>query len=125
MPVFDTITPDINLVQLFRKNRYLGVDRIGDTDQISVGITSRILDVSTGRELMTATIGQTRYFSDRSVTLPGATTETSESSDYIAQLRFLLFKNVNFDFGHQWGTGATAQRSLKHDCNTVRQTTRS
>ncbi len=105
LPVFDTITPDINLVQLYRKNRYLGVDRIGDTEQVSIGITSRILDVSTGRELMSATIGQTRYSGDRMVTLPGAPTATSESSDYIAQLRFSLFKNVNFDFGHQWGTG--------------------
>jgi len=107
LPVFDTITPDLNLVQLFRKNRYLGVDRIGDTEKVSIGITSRVLDVSTGRELMSATIGQTRYSSDRRVALPGATTATSETSDYIAQLRFLLLKNVNFDFGHQWGTGAT------------------
>ena len=105
LPVFDTISPDINLVQLYRKNRYIGIDRIGDTNQVSIGITSRILDISTGRELATATIGQTRYFDDRIVTLPGATTATSETSDYIAQLRFLLFKNVNFDFGHQWGTG--------------------
>jgi LPS-assembly protein len=107
LPVFDTITPDINLVQLYRKNRFLGVDRIGDTEQVSLGITSRVLDVSTGRELMSATIGQTRYSSDRMVTLPGATTETSDSSDYIAQLRFLLFKNVNFDFGHQWASGVS------------------
>ena len=105
LPVFDTITPDINLVQLFRKNRYLGVDRIGDTDHISVGVTSRILDAATGRELASATIGQTRYFSDRTVTLPGESMEASESSDYIAQLRFLVFKNVNFDVGHQWGSG--------------------
>ncbi len=107
LPVFDTISPDINLVQLYRKNRFLGVDRIGDTEQLSIGIATRILDVTTGRELMTATIGQTRYFSDRMVTLPGATAATSDTSDYIAQLRFALFKNVNFDFGHQWGAGAS------------------
>ena len=105
LPVFDTITPDINLVQLFRENRFLGVDRIGDTDQLSIGVTSRVLDVASGRELMTATIGQTRYFSDRAVTLPGTAAETLETSDYIAQLRFLIWKNVNFDLGHQWGTG--------------------
>ncbi len=72
-----------------------------------MGITSRILDVSTGRELVSATIGQTRYFSDRTVTLPNQTMATIASSDYIAQLRFSLFKNVNFDFGHQWGAGAS------------------
>jgi LPS-assembly protein len=107
LPVFDTIIPDINLVQLYRKNRYLGVDRIGDTEQMSFGITSRILDLSTGRELMSATIGQTRYYSDRMVTLPGATAATSKTSDYIAQLRFQLFKTLHFDLGHQWGTGAS------------------
>jgi len=105
LPVFDTIQPDLNLVQLYRKNRFLGVDRIGDTEQVSVGVTSRILDVGTGRELMTATIGQTRYFGDQQVTLPGIPVSTLERSDYIAELRFLLFRNVNFDLGHQWGTG--------------------
>jgi LPS-assembly protein len=105
LPVFDTITPDINLVQLYRKNRFLGVDRIGDTEQISIGVTSRILDLSSGRELMSATIGQTRYFDDRQVTLPGLPAATFETSDYVARLRFLLLENVNFGFGHQWGTG--------------------
>ncbi|MGB5627894.1 MAG: LPS assembly protein LptD [Woeseiaceae bacterium] len=105
LPVFDTITPDLNLVQLFRKNRFLGLDRIGDTEQVSFGITTRVLDLDTGRELVTATLGQTRYFGDRMVTLPGVPASTLERSDYIAQLRFLLWKNVNFGFGHQWGTG--------------------
>ncbi len=106
LPVFDTIEPDLNLVQLFRKNRFLGVDRIGDTDQVSFGVTSRILDVSSGRELVSATVGQTRYLSDREVTLPGGSnTTTFEDSDYVAEMRFLLYENLNFDFGHQWSTG--------------------
>jgi LPS-assembly protein len=104
LPVFDTITPDLNLIQLFRKNRFLGVDRIADTDQLSVGITSRVLDVATGEELMSGTIGQIRYFNTSNVSLPPASTFTDESSDYIAELHFLLLKNVNFDLGHQWGT---------------------
>ena len=105
LPVFDTITPTLNLVSLFRKNRFLGVDRIADTDQVSIGATSRILDVTTGRELMTATIGQIRYISASGVTLPSDTGFTDESSDYIAEVGFLLFQHLNFDFGHQWGTG--------------------
>jgi LPS-assembly protein len=105
LPVFDTITPDLNLVQLFRKNRFVGIDRIADTDQLSVGVTSRILDVATGRELMAATVGQIRYLSASGVTLPTAPDFTDESSDYIAELRFLVLENINFDFAHQWGTG--------------------
>lgn len=115
LPVFDTITPDLNLVQLFRKNRFLGPDRIGDTDKISVGVTSRILDVDSGRELVTATIGQTRYFTDRLVTLPGEAPSVTEASDYIAEVRFLLYENLNFDIGHQWGTtgGGTTQSEAR------------
>jgi len=105
LPVFDTIAPDFNLVQLYRKNRFLGGDRIGDTEQVSLGVTTRVLDLDSGRELMTATIGQTRYFSDRDVALPGMPVSTFETSDYIAQVRFGLLRHVNFDIGHQWGTG--------------------
>ena len=105
LPVFDTITPDLNLVQLFRKNRFIGPDRIGDTDQISLGITSRILALDSGREIMSATIGQTRYLSDRNVALPGFATDTQESSDYIAEIRFSAFEKINFDIAQQWGTG--------------------
>ncbi len=106
LPVFDTIEPDLNLVQLFRKNRFLGPDRVADTDQLSVGVTSRILDGTTGEEVMTATIGQTRYLSEQGVTLPDEGFITNLSSDYVAELRFLFFENFNFDIGHQWGSGS-------------------
>ena len=103
LPVFDTISPDLNLVSLYRTNRYLGVDRIADTDQVSVGMTSRLLDTGSGRELVTATIGQTRYLSKGTVVLPGEPVSLDETSDYIAEVRFGLSQNLDFDFGHQWG----------------------
>jgi LPS-assembly protein len=106
LPVFDTITPDLHLIQLYRANRYLGVDRIADTDQVSFGVTSRIFDVSTGRDLVAATIGQIRYLSSSGVVLPNQNPSTTESSDYIAKLSFLLNKNINFDLGHQWGASS-------------------
>ena len=102
IPVFDTIIPDLNLVQLYRKNRFLGIDRIADMDQLSVGITSRIIDANSGRELMSATIGQALYLSDQVVTLPGEPMSLADSSDYIAEMRFLIYENLNFDIGHQW-----------------------
>jgi LPS-assembly protein len=104
LPVFDTIVPDLNLVQLYRKNRFLGVDRVGDTDQVSIGITTRILDINSGQELITATIGQARYLTDQRVTLPDEPLINESSSDYIATMRFLLYQHLNFDIGHQWGS---------------------
>lgn len=115
LPVFDTILPDLNLVTLYRTNRYLGVDRIADTDQVSIGMTSRILDTSSGRELASATIGQTRYLSTSDVVLPGESVFLDETSDYIAEIRFGLSQNLNFDFGHQWGEqeGGTTQSQAR------------
>ena len=103
IPIFDTITPDLNLVQLFRKNRFLGIDRIADTDQLSIGVTSRIVEDSSGKELVSATIGQTRYLSISGVTFPNEPPVTDETSDYVAEVRFLLRDDLNFDVGHQWG----------------------
>ena len=35
LPVFDTGLPDLNIVQLFRRNRYVGADRLSDANQLS------------------------------------------------------------------------------------------
>ena len=37
LPIFDTALPDLNLTELFRTNRYVGDDRIGDANQLAVG----------------------------------------------------------------------------------------
>ena len=108
LPVFDTILPDMNLVQLFRPNRYLQYDRIGDTNQLNVGFTSRVFGSSSGREILTATIGTSRYFSDQRVTLPGETPRTSKSGDYLLQARVDLYDSWNLEAGYQWNA-ATQQ----------------
>ena len=102
LPVFDTGRPDFNYVQLFRPNRYLGVDRLGDTNQVSVGITTRVLEASSGREFLTAAIGKAWYFNNPEVTLPGETLEEAESSPIVLELGLGLFKNWNADIGYQW-----------------------
>ena len=50
LPVFDSGLPDLNLVQLFRTNRYMGADRVGDANQVNLGVTSRLLDAAGGRQ---------------------------------------------------------------------------
>jgi LPS-assembly protein len=59
--------------------------------------------VSSGKELITATIGQTRYLSASGVSLPGEPIITGDTSDFIAEVRFMMFDNLKFDIGHQWG----------------------
>ncbi|MEM7611636.1 MAG: LPS assembly protein LptD [Pseudomonadota bacterium] len=104
IPVFDTIQPISSLEQLYRANRFIGLDRIGDTDQITVGITSRLLETDSGKTILAATIGQSRYLSEQAVTLPGSESFEGNSSDYIAELRMNVWGNWNVDFAQQWNS---------------------
>jgi LPS-assembly protein len=70
LPIFDTALPDLNLTQLFRTNRYVGSDRIGDANQLALAVTTRLFDRISGAQYLAATIGQIRYFSIPRVTLP-------------------------------------------------------
>jgi LPS-assembly protein len=101
-PIFDSGRPDFNRVQLFRPNRFVGGDRLGDTDQISLGVTSRLLNRVTGREFLTATLGGAYYFDDRNVGLPGEEVETDNKSDLVAEIGLDIFRDWNADLGYQW-----------------------
>jgi LPS-assembly protein len=70
LPIFDTGLPDMNLTELFRTNRYVGNDRIGDANQMAVALTTRLFDHVSGAQYLSATLGQIRYFSVPRVTLP-------------------------------------------------------
>ena len=53
LPLFDTALPDLNLVQLFRTNRYVGADRLGDANELAAGLTTRLLDADNGQQYLT------------------------------------------------------------------------
>lgn len=102
LPLFDSGRPDFNYVQLFRANRYLGADRLGDTNQLSIGLNTRLLESASGREFLTAAIGKAWYFDDPEVTLPDESPETAGSSPVVLELGLGLFRNWNANLGYQW-----------------------
>ena len=81
-PIFDTAIDDFNFAQLYSTNRYLGNDRIGDANQVTLGLTSRLLDPVTGGERMRVEVGERFYFTDQRVTLSEAPRSAS-SSDFL------------------------------------------
>lgn len=113
LPVFDTAAADLNLVQLFRTNRYVGADRLSDANQISVGFTSRLLDAENGKQFISGTIGQTYYFEAPRVVLPGEVLSDTEFSDIIAELDVTAFGDWNVGMGVQYDPNET--RSEKGD----------
>jgi len=116
LPVFDTAVPDlINPVQLFRTNRYVGADRVSDANQLSAGLTSRLLDAQNGRQFITGTIGQIYYFEPPRVTLPAETPTTYGRSNFVAQLSLTAFEDWSADAGVQWDPqNQRSERSMVH-----------
>jgi LPS-assembly protein len=113
LPLFDTSAPDFSLTQLFRKNRFNGGDRIGDANQITAALRSRIINPATGDEYLRASIGQIYYFDDRRVTLDGIP-DTSKSSDIIAEISGNL-GNWSATAGMQWDI--EQHNSAKHNAS--------
>ncbi len=113
LPLFDTGAADLNLVQLFRTNRYVGADRLSNANQVSIGATSRLLSAATGKQYLTATIGQAYYFDEPKVALPNEVLDDNETSDVIAELALTAYRNWNVRMGVQFDPGES--RSEKGD----------
>jgi len=104
---FDSGLPLLSFAELFRNNRFTGVDRIGDANQVTLAMTSRLLSEQ-GQEMLSGSLGEIIYFRDREVTLPGGTIETLHQSDRVAELR------------SRWNTHIDSSASLLWDAQTNR-----
>lgn len=104
-PVFDTSEGDLNLGSLFLENQFRGNDRVNDANQVSLALTTRMIDTNTGQQRLAAMIGQRFYFSDQKVTLsPDTPPRTNNSSDIVAALTAKLRNHWNIDAAWQYNT---------------------
>ncbi len=101
IPVFDSSLYDFGFSSLFRENRFSSVDRVQDANQITLAMTTRLVDSDTGQERLNLSVGEIFYFQDRNVTLSGAP-ETNSLSNVVAELSGQLTDNVYFNSGIQW-----------------------
>ncbi|MDQ2639496.1 MAG: LPS-assembly protein LptD [Pseudomonadota bacterium] len=102
LPVFDTGEPDLNWVELFRDNRYVGIDRISDANQVSAGVTARLYSSQTGQRYISATLGQVYYLDKPRVLLPDEPEDPGRTSDLIAEVELASLRNWNVNTGWQW-----------------------
>jgi len=85
--LFDTGNLGIQFDNLFMMNRFNGIDRIGDSNQVSMAIRSSLFKQN-GNKIASAAIGQTVYFTDRKVQLSASDAHTETFSDRYLQLLF-------------------------------------
>ena len=104
LPIFDSALSDLNLTSLFTENQFTGNDRINNANQLSLALTTRMIDKDSGAERIAATIGQRYYFTDQKVVLPGGFASKNNSSDIIAALTARLSNQWNLDAFWQYNT---------------------
>lgn len=101
LPNFDTANTTFTYQQLFRDSRFAGGDRLDDANQLSLGLTSRIIAPATGEEVLRASLGQIQYFRDRKVRLDAASPVATDSSSGLAA-------QVAAPIGRGWSSTADA-----------------
>ncbi|QPG05197.1 LPS assembly protein LptD [Salinimonas marina] len=80
--IYDTTVLLTDMESLFRGREFTGLDRINDNNQVTVGVTSRILD-DAHREQFALSLGQIFYFGDNQVISP---TQNQDRSALAAEL---------------------------------------
>lgn len=118
LPLFNTGESSFSYSSLFRDNRFTGRDRIGDSNQVSLGLTYRWLE-DTGFERQQVSVGQAYYFSDRKVMLDAANKNdykmhernTSKRSPYAAQYMYRFNQDWKLNANYTWDPETHSPRS--------------
>ncbi len=104
IPVMDSSVMDFNYASMFTENRYSGNDRIGDANQLTLAATSRILDPTSGAEVLRALLGTRYYFTTQyeGASMPGETMRSGRSADLLGSLAGRVTENVFADTAWQY-----------------------
>jgi LPS-assembly protein len=102
LPNFTTAERDFNFSQIFTENRFVGGDRVGDANQVTIALTSRLIESETGLERFRAALGQIYYFRPPRVTLGGETDTDAKTSDIVALAASEMSPSVSAAAGIQY-----------------------
>ena len=105
LPVYDTAANDFNFATIYTENAFGGHDRLADNNLLTLGVTTRLLDPSTGAEAARFGMAQRLRFSDQNVTLPGTPVLDERLSD--------LLLGAGVQWAPQWGLDSTVQFNPK------------
>jgi LPS-assembly protein len=113
LPNYDSGATDFNFASVYTENAFVGNDRISDSNLLTLGATTRLLNPASGAEAARFGIAQRLRFKDQNVTLPGGATVADRLSD------LLLGASVNWD--PSWAFDSTVQFNPKTE-QSVRST---
>jgi LPS-assembly protein len=100
-PLFDTAPKDFNFESIFTENSFSGIDRVSDGNQLTAGLTSRVIDPASGAEALRLSIVQRVRFAPQRVT-PDGQPETQRFSDVIVAASTKLVPNWTLEASAQY-----------------------
>jgi LPS-assembly protein len=103
-PLFDTADAGFGVTQIFSENTFVGGDRVADSNKLTTGLTSRILEGNTGAERATVTLAQRQDFAGQRVGLNGTIANPTRYSDTLGASTVRLMGNFNLDLFGQYNT---------------------
>jgi LPS-assembly protein len=106
IPNFESGLQDISFATMFTENQFSGNDRIGDANQVTLGVTSRLIHPDSGIERLRVALAQRYYFTEQRVTLPGVAPrpDHTASSDLLAAVSGTILPNWTAEVGWQYST---------------------
>jgi len=102
LPLFDTRPMTFSWGQLFRENRYTGADRQTDANQLTLAVSTRLLRQSDGREKLSASLGQIRYFDASRVTARGEEPVERGKSAWVGDVSYAVNDRWSVGGSYQW-----------------------
>lgn len=98
-PIFDTALAEFSFAQIFSENRYVGNDRITDSNQLTAAVVSRFIEED-GVERLRLALGQRFYFNQQQVA--GNTSNAENKSDLLAAMSGQVTPTLLLDAGVQF-----------------------
>ncbi len=106
IPIFDTAPASYNIAQLFSENRFAGYDRINMANDLTGGLTTRLINDDTGVEVANYGVGYRYYITPEDNMAYGSYTQF--------QQLYLPEPNLIGEFGNNWGRGVTSNASIQY-----------
>lgn len=101
LPNFDSARTDFGFAQMFTENRFAGSDRINDANQVTMALTSRLIEPGSGRERLRVAVGQQISFIDRRINLDSPGT-ISRRPDFVAAVTGFITPTISTDSSLQY-----------------------
>jgi LPS-assembly protein len=103
-PLFDTADAGFGVTQIFSENTFVGNDRVADNNKLTGGLTSRMIEASTGAERANITLAQRQAFTGQKVGLNGTIANPTTYSDTLGSASVRLLGNFSADMFGQYNT---------------------